>query len=160
MDNVRPDRDVKLDDIDRGMLRILESNARTSNRALAESVNVAPSTALLRVRRLEESGVIRGYRADLDPARLGYPIQAIVAIRLRADARRGIASYATKLAALPGVLNVFFLAGANDFQVQVAARSADDLRDFVATHLSASPQVAATETSLIFEHIQAGADLL
>ena len=58
-----------------------------------------------------------------------------------------------KLAALPGVLNVFFLAGVNDFQIHLAAKSPDDLRDFVVRNLSASRDVATTETNLIFEHI-------
>jgi DNA-binding Lrp family transcriptional regulator len=145
---------VRLDETDRNILRTLSADARTSNRSLADRVNVAPSTALLRVRRLEEAGVIRGYHADLDPARIGYPIQAIVAIRLQQHARRDIASYGARLAALPGVLNVFFLAGADDFQVHVAARSSDDLRDFVAKNLSASTFVAGTETSLIFDHLR------
>ena len=64
-----------------------------------------------------------------------------------------IGSFAQRFAALPGVLNVFFLAGVNDFQIHLAARSADDLRDFVVKNLSASRDVATTETNLIFEHI-------
>ncbi len=53
---------------------------------------------------------------------------------------------------MPEVLNVFFLAGADDFHVHVAARDPDDLRAFVVDHLSSAPEVALTETNLIFEH--------
>ena len=84
---------------------------------------------------------------------LGRPLQAIVSVRLQPNARPRIGSFAQRFAALPGVLNVFFLAGVNDFQIHLAARSADDLRDFVVKNLSASRDVATTETNLIFEHI-------
>jgi DNA-binding Lrp family transcriptional regulator len=145
-------QDVKLDEADHKILRILATDARTPNNVLAAQVGVAPSTCLMRVRRLQDAGVIRGFRADLAPEALGRPLQAIVSVRLQAHARARIGSFAQRFAALPGVLNVFFLAGVNDFQIHVAARSSDDLRDFVVRNVSASRDVAATETNLIFEH--------
>jgi len=96
--------------------------------------------------------VIRGYHADIDLAALGRPIQAMIAIRLQAHARGHIGAFATAVAGLPEVLNVFFLAGADDFCVHIAATGTEDLRDFV-VKLSANPDVASTETNLIFEHI-------
>jgi DNA-binding Lrp family transcriptional regulator len=151
--------DVPLDGVDRWILRILAEDARTPNNTLAAQVGVAPSTCLMRVRRLEEAGVIRGFHAELAPEALGRPLQAIVSVRLQAHARAGIGAFAERFAGLPGVLNVFFLAGVNDFQIHVAARSPDDLRDFVVKYLSASREVASTETNLIFEHIAAGSGL-
>jgi len=145
--------DVRLDAVDREILRVLAVDARTSNNVLAAQVGVAPSTCLMRVRRLQDVGVIRGFHAELAPEALGKPLQAIVSVRLQAHARARIGSFAQRFAALPGVLNVFFLAGVNDFQLHVAAKSPDDLRDFVVTNLSASRDVATTETNLIFEHI-------
>jgi DNA-binding Lrp family transcriptional regulator len=147
-------RDVELDETDREILRILAADARTPNNVLAAHVGLAASTCLMRVRRLQDTGVIRGFHADLAPEALGLPLQAIVSVRLQPNARPGIGSFARRFAALPGVLNVFFLAGVNDFQIHLAARSADDLRDFVVRNLSASRDVASTETNLIFEHIQ------
>jgi DNA-binding Lrp family transcriptional regulator len=151
--------DVVLDAVDREILRVLAADARTPNNALAAQAGVAPSTCLLRVRRLQDTGVIRGFHAELAPEALGRPLQAIVSVRLQAHARAGIGSFAERFAALPGVLNVFFLAGVNDFQIHVAAKSSDDLRDFVVRNLSASRDVAATETNLIFEHIATGTAL-
>jgi DNA-binding Lrp family transcriptional regulator len=145
--------DIKLDETDHAILRILAADARTPNNILAAQVGVAPSTCLMRVRRLQDAGVIRGFRAELAPGALGRPLQAIVSVRLQAHARARIGSFAQRFAALPGVLNVFFLAGVNDFQIHVAARSSDDLRDFVVRNVSAFRDVAATETNLIFEHL-------
>jgi len=145
-------RDIVLDQTDHEILRILTADARTPNNVLAARVGLAASTCLMRVRRLQDTGVIRGFHADLAPEALGRPLQAIVSVRLQPNARPRIGSFAQQFAALPGVLNVFFLAGASDFQIHLAARS-PDLRDFVVKNLSASREVAATETNLIFEQI-------
>ncbi|GAB2449533.1 Lrp/AsnC family transcriptional regulator [Nocardioides hungaricus] len=152
--NVR--RPVELDATDRAILRLLAEDARTPNNTLAATVGVAPSTCLMRVRRLQEAGVITAYRAELAPDALGRPLQALVSVRLQAHARTELGEFTARFAGLPGVLNVFFLAGVDDFLIHVAARSADDLRDFVVENLSASREIAATETNLIFEHVATG----
>jgi DNA-binding Lrp family transcriptional regulator len=145
-----------LDDVDRRLLRELAADARIPNNALAERVGIAPSTCLGRVRALRAAGVIRGYHADVDPAALGRPIQAMISVRLQSHARGHIPAFMAKIAKLPEVLNVFFLGGADDFHVHIAATSTDNLREFVVVNLSGDPDVALTETNLIFDHIRAG----
>jgi DNA-binding Lrp family transcriptional regulator len=136
-----------LDDIDRHIVRELARDARVANNALAERVGIAPSTCLGRVRSLRERGVIRGYHADVDPSALGRP---------QSHARSRIRGFVGEVAGLPEVLNVFFLAGKDDFLLHVAAASTSSLREFVET-LSSNGDVSYTETSLIFEHIRADA---
>jgi DNA-binding Lrp family transcriptional regulator len=153
--NLRSDPAV-VDEVDRRILHELAADARQPNNALAERVGIAPSTCLGRVRALRERGVIRGYHADVDPVALGRPIQAMIAVRLQSHARGHISDFAAKVAALPEVLNVFFLAGAVDFYVHIAATSTQNLRDFVVVNLSGNPDVALTETNLIFEHLRSG----
>jgi DNA-binding Lrp family transcriptional regulator len=152
-------KDVRpaLDDIDRRILALLARDARMPNNALADAVGIAPSTCLGRVRALRDSGVIRGYHADIDPTALGRPIQAMIAVRLQAHARGHMTEFVAKVAQLPEVLNVFFLGGADDFLVHIAATGTDNLRDFVVVNLSGNPDVALTETNLIFEHLRATA---
>jgi DNA-binding Lrp family transcriptional regulator len=145
-----------LDDIDRHIVHELARDARIANNALAERVGIAPSTCLGRVRSLRERGVIRGYHADVDPAAIGRPLQAMIAVRLQSHARSRIRGFVAGVAGLPEVLNVFFLAGKDDFLLHVAAASTASLRDFVET-LSSNGDVSYTETSLIFEHIRADA---
>ena len=135
---------------------MLAADARIPNNALAERAGIAPSTCLGRVRALRESGAIRGFHADVDPAAVGRPIQAMIAVRLQSHARGHIPSFMARIAELPEVLQVFFLGGANDFLVHIAAISTENLRDFVVVNLSGNPDVALTETSLIFEHVRAG----
>jgi DNA-binding Lrp family transcriptional regulator len=149
-------REVEYDETDRELLRLLASNARVPNNVLAQQVGIAPSTCLMRIRRLQATGAIRGFHAELAPEVLGRPLQAMVVVRLHGHARTRIGEFGGWLAGLPGVLNVYFLAGADDFQVHVAAESPDTLRDFVVRNLSASRDVAMTETHLIFEHIRTG----
>jgi DNA-binding Lrp family transcriptional regulator len=151
-------KDVRLqpDAIDRRILAELARDARMPNNALADAVGIAASTCLGRVRALRESGVIRGYHADIDPAALGRPIQAMIAVRLQAHARGHMTEFVAKVARLPEVLNVFFLGGADDFLVHIAATGTDNLRDFVVVNLSGNPDVALTETNLIFDHVRAG----
>jgi DNA-binding Lrp family transcriptional regulator len=144
-ENAQPN-DVRslVDETDRRILEVLAVEARIPNNALAERVGIAPSTCLGRVRALVANGVIRGFYADIDPEAVGYPVQAIVAIRLQEDA------------SMAEVRNVFFVAGGHDFFIRVATLNIAELRQFVLVNLSGSPEVAATETNVIFEqfHVQ------
>jgi DNA-binding Lrp family transcriptional regulator len=146
--------DTVLDEVDRRLMAELTGNARMANNALAERVGIAPSTCSLRLRRLREVGAIQGFHAEIAPEALGLSIQAMIAVRVQPNARGHIGDYTSKLARLPGVLNVYFLAGSVDFLIQVAAASPDALREFVTEHLSASREFASTETSLVFDHVR------
>ncbi len=160
----RPDKpkDVRpadIDDVDRRILAALHADARIPNSALAEAVGIAPSTCHGRVRRLQELGVIRGFYADIDPAAIGLPLQAMVSVTLRSSARGKIRHFVQQIRRRPQVIDVYFLAGADDFIIHVAARDTDDLRSFVVDNLNADSDVAGTQTSLIFEHLRGAAPL-
>lgn len=148
-----------IDDVDRRILVALHADARIPNSALAEAVGVAPSTCHGRVRRLQELGVIRGFHADIDPAAIGLPLQAMVSVRLQAGARGKIRNFIQQIRRKRQVIDVYFLAGADDFIIHVAARDTDDLRSFVVDNLNADADVAGTQTSLIFEHLRGAAPL-
>jgi DNA-binding Lrp family transcriptional regulator len=157
--HLRPSRpqDVRprLDDVDRALLQILAADARISNKDLAERVGIAASTCLARVRALREHGVIRGFHADIDPRAIGHDVQAMIAIRLQPHARGAMSEVVAGLSRRPEVLDVYFVAGANDFLVHVATADTDGLRRFVAEHLNKNRAIAGTETNLIFEHARA-----
>jgi DNA-binding Lrp family transcriptional regulator len=144
----------QLDETDRTLIEVLLQDARIANAQLAARVGVAPSTALVRLRALRRSGVIRGFRADVDPAAVGRPVQALVAVRLRAHDRAVIDSFARRLPTLPEVVQTFHVAGADDYVLHVAVPDAERLRDFVLDHLTTHPAVGHTETSLVFAHTE------
>ena len=161
---VRPEKPkdvqaVDIDDVDRRILAALHADARLPNSALAETVGIAPSTCHGRVRRLQQLGVIRGFYADIDPAAIGLPLQAMVSVSLRSGSRGKIRTFIQQIRSKPQVIDVYFLAGADDFLIHVAARDTDDLLSFVVDNLNADADVAGTQTSLIFEHLRGGAPL-
>jgi DNA-binding Lrp family transcriptional regulator len=141
-----------LDAVDREILAELSRDGRLPNNVLAERLGIAPSTCLLRTQNLVKRGVIRGFRADVDHAQVGAGLQAMVSVRVRPGARGSLLEFGRRLAHEPGVLNVYFVAGAFDFLVHVAASDSEGLRDFVTQNLSARPETESTQTSLVFEH--------
>ncbi|MCV7358334.1 HTH-type transcriptional regulator AldR [Mycolicibacterium fluoranthenivorans] len=154
--DVRP---AELDDIDRRMLLALHADARISNSALADIVGIAPSTCHGRLRRLQDIGVIRGFYTDIDPAAVGLTMQAMISVSLQSNARGRIRDFIANIRKRPQVMDVYFLAGGDDFILHVAARDTDDLRAFVVENLNADADVAGTQTSLIFEHLRGASPL-
>lgn len=142
----------RLDDTDRALLRELERNGRISNTELAARVGVSESTCHKRVRALVEAGVISGFHAEIDHAALGLGLEALIAIRLHAHARGDLRRFQGYLEKLAATRRVYFVAGDRDFLVHVAVRDAGELRELVSDTLSVRPEVAATNTSLIFDH--------
>jgi len=143
-----------LDRIDQALLHALSSDARASGAALATAVGVAESTVSTRLRNLRASGLVRGYRADIDLSVLGLSLQALIAVRLGRHNRAAVDSFRSAAPTWPGVLSMFHTAGADDYLLHVVARTAEDLRDFVLTHLATHPAVSHSETNLIFEHVE------
>ena len=154
--DVRP---AVLDDVDRRILSLLHADARVANNALAEAVGIAPSTCHGRVRRLVDLGVIRGFHTDIDPVAVGMPLQAMISVSLQSHARGKIRDFIQQIRRRPQVMDVYFLAGADDFILHVAARDTEDLRSFVVENLNADADVAGTQTSLIFEHLRGAAPI-
>ncbi|OBK48083.1 Lrp/AsnC family transcriptional regulator [Mycobacterium sp. 1081908.1] len=155
-----PPKDVRpadLDAVDRKILTLLHADARITNNALAEAVGIAPSTCHGRVRRLVDLGVIRGFYTDVDPVAVGLPLQAMISVTLQSNARGKIRSFIQQIRTRRQVMDVYFLAGADDFILHVAARDTEDLRAFVVENLNADADVAGTQTSLIFEHLRGAA---
>lgn len=142
-----------LDRTDRAILALMQKDARRSNKELAAAVGLAASTCSERVRRLEESGVLRGATADVDPAALGVGLRAMFAIRLRRHTASEVDTFREHAIAMPEVITVSHVTGANDFLVQVVVRDAGHLRDLAVAGFTSLPEVAHIETSLIFEYV-------
>ncbi len=148
-----------LDDVDKRIVDALVRDGRQPNNALAARVGIAPSTCLARTRSLVDRGIIRGFRADIDYSRAGADLQAVIFVRVRPAARPGLMAMTERLAKEPGVLNVFFIAGAYDFIVHIVAANTEGLRTFVAGNLSTDTDIESTQTSVVFEHLAGQAPL-
>ena len=146
-----------LDRIDHQLLGLLQNDARRSNKELAAEVGLAPSSCLQRVRRLKETGVLRRFSAQIDPAALGITITAMIFVRLVKHNQRLMQTLQRRLLAKEECLELYYVAGSYDLLVHVAVRDVDHLRQVVTQALAARDEVAHVETALIFEHQRANA---
>jgi DNA-binding Lrp family transcriptional regulator len=143
----------ELDSVDEALLRELQKDARQTNKSLAEKVGVAPSTCLERVRELRERGVITGFRAEVAPAAIGRPMEAILSLQQRSAQRQATEDLLEEAAALPETIRVMALTGTTDFIVHVAVRDMDHLRDLV-WGLLARREVGRVQSSLVFARME------
>lgn len=150
---------IDLDETDHAILRVLAKTGDITNKALADRVGLAESTCAHRVRMLKERGVIRDTRVRIDGAALGFPLQGMIKVRMRNHTPQNVLDVFDALSRIPNVLQVFHVAGVDDFLVHVAVESAEALRDMVLRHITVHPSVRGTETQLVFE-LRDGAGLL
>ncbi|MCL4522604.1 MAG: Lrp/AsnC family transcriptional regulator [Acidobacteria bacterium] len=138
-----------IDETDHRILAILQSAARTSNAEIARQVNMAPSAVLERIRKLEESGVIRGYETRLDPAALDLRLLAFVFVRTNDSAH----SRRTEevLAAIPEVQEVHHIAGEDCFLVKVRTSTPQALGRLLREVFGPLESVVSTRTTIVLE---------
>lgn len=117
-----------MDETDRNLLRELQEDARLTRSELGRRVGLSPSAVGDRLRRLEETGVITSYRAELDPAKLGYALAAVVRIRPFAGQLKKIAAVA---AATPEVTECHRITGEDCYLLSLVLRSIDELEDLI-----------------------------
>jgi DNA-binding Lrp family transcriptional regulator len=144
-------KSMELDRIDFALIELLQKDARLSNKELAATVGLAPSSCLARVQRLRTEGVLKGAHAEVNPDALGIGLQALIAVQLRQHSRAQVKAFWKHMMGLPEVLAVFHVAGTHDFQVHVAVRDAHHLRDLALDAFTTRSEVAHIQTSLIFE---------
>lgn len=137
----------RIDQIDMIILKILQNSGRMTNVEVAREVGLAPSAVLERVRKLENSGVIRGYSALVDPKILGLGMLAFVAVR-SAD-QPGEDRIARTLARMPEVLEVHHVAGGDCFLVKLRARDPEHIGELLKKKIGAIPGVRSTRTTIV-----------
>jgi DNA-binding Lrp family transcriptional regulator len=140
-----------LDDVDRRVIAALQADGRLSVRALAEQVNISRAAAYARLERLTSTGVITGFTATVDPARVGLGTSAYVTMSVRQRAWRGLRD---QLRSIPEVRHFALVGGEFDVILLVRAADNDALRKVILERLQAIPGVLSTRTSLIFEDIE------
>lgn len=114
-----------MDDIDRDLVRLLVTDARLSYQQLAQAVNLSANSTADRVRRLRTAGVISGYHAELDLARLGHTLVALTDVKLKESVARE--SFEAGLDSVPQVLGIIHTTGEYDYQLRIASTGTADL---------------------------------
>ena len=147
---VRDRQMAPLDDIDLRIVAALRADGRLSMRALAEALHISRASAYARVKRLETSRVITGYTAIVDPRRYGYGLSAYVFLKI---AQQSWQTVGRQVLSIPEVDHATLVSGEHDIMLLVRTRDAASLRDVVLTRLQSMPEVASTQTVLIFDEL-------
>jgi Lrp/AsnC family transcriptional regulator, leucine-responsive regulatory protein len=145
-----------MDDTDRAILGTLEKQGRISNNELAERVGLSPSPCLRRVRRLEETGVIRGYQALVDPAAVGRGLRVFAGVRLIRHARADVVAFENAVIQLAEVVHTHHVTGNYDYLLQVEVADLPAYEDFHANRLANLPSVAAVTSYVTMKTLTAG----
>ena len=142
-----------IDQIDRRILRALRANARLSMVALGEQVGLSKTPVTARVRRLEEAGYIRGYRAELDAGKLGLEHVAFVEVRLSDTREAALQAFNTAIREIPEVEACHMIAGGFDYLVKVRTSNVRDYRRVLGEKISQLPHIASTSTYVSMESV-------
>jgi DNA-binding Lrp family transcriptional regulator len=141
-------RRVKLDRIDRRILRDLQGDGRMTNVDLAKRAGISAPPCLRRVRALEESGYIRGYHADINPEALGFGVTVFAQVGLASQAEADLKAFEELVRAWPEVRECHMLAGETDFLLKVVAVDWDAYQKFLTTQLTTAPNVSQVKSAL------------
>jgi len=139
---------IKLDKIDRKILKTLQENGRITNVDLAKIVGISAPPCLRRVRALEEAGYIQGYHARVDPHVLGYGVSVYAQVKLLSQAEGDLKKFEEQLKEWPMVREAHMLAGETDFLLRIVAHDWDDYQNFLTHDLTAAPNVTSVKSSL------------
>jgi len=138
---------MKLDGIDKSILKVLQENARISNVDLANEVGLSPSACSRRLEQLHKSGVIEGYQAIISNRALGQTITAIVHITLDRQAGRELDFFEKAVADCPHIVACFLMSGEHDYIIRVNARDMEHF-EYIHKHwLSNLPGISRMQSS-------------
>jgi Lrp/AsnC family transcriptional regulator for asnA, asnC and gidA len=150
--------DYQIDSTDRAILGALMADARRPYLEIARDIGVSGGTVHLRVRKLQEAGILRGTRAVVDFGRLGAELVAFIGITLGRAGK--VAETLARLEELPQITQAHYTTGSYSLLIQVRVGSIGALREFLAEELQSIPSIAATETFMVLDSpIDRDADL-
>jgi Lrp/AsnC family transcriptional regulator, leucine-responsive regulatory protein len=144
---------TEIDDKDRALLRELQRDGRASVASLAQRIALSESACRRRIDVLEQTGVIEGYRADLNPHRLGFNLTIFVSISLGAQTEKDLGAFEAAVRAAPEVLECWLMTGDADYLLRVAARDVGDLERIHREVLTRLPNVVRVNTALAMRSV-------
>lgn len=145
---------VPIDDIDRRILRTMAENGRISNAQLAQHVGLSASPCWQRVKRLEEHGVISGYRAILNQESLGAPEIVLVEVVLDRHDDESLAVFGREMEKLPEVLEVHLTSGEHDYHMKVAVNGTRGYEEFLRQKLYRVPGIRHSRSSFVLRSLK------
>ena len=145
---------MTLDRYDRQILELLQDNSQLSNQQLAERIGLSPSPCLRRVRALEQSGLITGYRALVDARKLGLTLLALVHIAMDRHTPDRFANFEREVARLPEVLECLLITGQEaDYQLKVIVQDMDAYQALLLNRITRIEGVSGVHSSFVLRSV-------
>jgi Lrp/AsnC family leucine-responsive transcriptional regulator len=145
---------MNLDRYDRQILDILQAEGRISNQDLADRIGLSPAPCLRRVRALEESGLIKGYRAVIDAKKMGLSLMALIGISMDQHTPERFANFEANVAEIPEVLECLLITGQQaDYQLKVVVKDMDGYQDLLLNKITRITGVTGVHTSFVLRQV-------
>ena len=145
---------MKLDRYDQHILEVLQEEGRINNQDLADRIGLSPSPCLRRVRALEESGLIEGYRAMVDAKKLGLSLMALIHISMDKHTPERFANFESEVTVLPEVLECLLITGQDaDYQLKVVVRDMDHYQSLLLNQLTRIEGVTGVHSSFVLRRV-------
>ncbi|MDE2585260.1 MAG: Lrp/AsnC family transcriptional regulator [Betaproteobacteria bacterium] len=145
---------MELDRYDRQILEVLQQDGRISNQDLADRIGLSPSPCLRRVRALEESGLIRGYRALLDAKALGLSLMALIHISMDQHTPERFANFEASVGEIPEVMECLLITGQDaDYQLKVVVQDMDAYQELLLNQITRIPGVTGVHSSFVLRRV-------
>jgi len=145
---------MELDGYDKQILRVLQDDGRISNQDLADRIGLSPSPCLRRVRALEESGVIVGYRAFLDAKALGLSLMALIHISMDQHTPERFKHFESQISEIPEVMECLLITGqAADYQLKVVVKDMDAYQELLLNRITRIKGVTGVHSSFVLRRV-------
>lgn len=145
---------MEIDRLDMRIIDILQQDGRISNQDLADRVGLSPSPCLRRVRALEETGIITGYRALINAQKLGYSLTAIIGISMDRHTPERFSGFEAAVKEIPEITECVLITGQqSDYQLKVLVRDMDSYQDLLLNHITRIEGVSGVHTSFVLRKV-------
>ena len=145
---------MELDRYDRQILQVLQEDGRISNQELADRIGLSPSPCLRRVRALEESGIVTGYRALLNAKSLGYTLMALIYISMDAHTPERFENFDQAVRQIPEVLECLLITGQDaDYQIKVIVKDMDAFQELLLNRITRIQGVTGVHSSFVLRRV-------
>jgi DNA-binding Lrp family transcriptional regulator len=150
---------MTLDETDRLILRALQREGRLTSQELADKIGLSASQCARRRQKLEESGIISGYRATIDAAKAGATVVALIRIVMATHSKENSAAFRRLVETTPEILDAWVLTGEADYLLRVAVADLAALNDFVQEILLPQPIVARVQSQIVLSELKSNAPI-
>lgn len=143
-----------LDDIDHLILKKLQVNAKITNSQLAKEIGLSPAPTLERVKKLEGSGIIKSYHAELDIVILGFGVSVFILASLKNSSRESFDSFVQKIQNIHEVIECHHITGSGDFMLKVITNDISTYNDFILNRLIGIDEIGNVQSMMVLSTLK------